>query len=504
MVIRKSTARSAVPVHALAEGRTTRRSKSPRRRKRPKNRDHSGMRLERRKPGAPATESAGGRAAVVRAPKSPVPTSSYPRARAVLVLVGTVLVGYTLWQLGFVHARWTWRLWGLNGVTLAFAAAALAPYCWRIPLWLTYRPKPALLADDPRLPEVTVVVPAFNEGQTLYESIKSILGSDYPAQKLRIIVVDDGSTDDTAQHAHSAALLDPARVLVIEQPRNHGKRRALYAGFAEVRTPVFVTVDSDTVLPADSLRALVTPLVIDTRIQAVAGRIDVLNRDDNVLTRMLAVQYRLAFDVVRAAQSRLGSVFVSPGAFSAYRMSAVRESLDGWVGQRFLGAYCFNGDDHALTNVVLGQGGLTVYQSNAPARTSVPRTFKRLALMYLRWSRSNIRESTLWMAFVPRLARHRDRWPAILDGIAHFTQIPARIALAPTAVIVFVLHPTLLLSAVFSAIVASGVYSLMYLRSEWSYDAAYTGLYAVFSLLALWWLYPVALVTVRQSRWLTR
>ncbi len=431
-------------------------------------------------------------------------TADHPRMRAMLVLVGTLTAAYVLWQLGFAQARWTWRILALNGVSLGLAVAAFAPYCWRIPLWLTYHPVPALQVEDPRLPEITVVIPAFNEGPTLFESIRSILGSDYPAAKLRIIVVDDGSTDDTAQHAHRAALLDPARVSVIAQPQNRGKRRALYAGFAHVQTPIFVTVDSDTVLPRESLRALVTPLVCDARIQAVAGRIDVLNRNDNLLTRMLAVQYRLAFDFIRAAQSQLGSVLVSPGAFSAYRMDAVRGALDAWVGQRFLGAYCFNGDDHALTNVVLGQGGLTVYQSNAPARTSVPRTFKRLALMYLRWSRSNIRESTLWMAFLPGLARRRDRWPAMLDGVAHFIQLPARIALAPVATLTFLLNPALLLSAIFSTIVASGVYALMFLRSERSYDAAYTGLYAVFSLLTLWWLYPVALLTVRQSRWLTR
>lgn len=386
---------------------------------------------------------------------------------------------------------------------LAMAATVAVSMAWRVVLWLGYRPVPAMPADAPDLPEVTVVIPAYNEGAAVRWAIRSVLASDYPAERLRLVVVDDGSTDDTWAHIQ-AATAGEERAEAVRLDRNRGKRHALYAGFARVRTPVVVTVDSDTELPRETLRALVAPLARDPEVGAVAGRIEARNRTDNVLTRMLAVRYRIGFDFVRAYQSRLRSVFVCPGALTAYRMAAIAGQLEAWRDQRFLGATCANGDDHALTNHLLSRGMATVYQGSAVARTTVPNTYRRLSLMYLRWGRSNVRESLRYLAFVPRLLRRPARWPAIADAMVRFVQIPLRLWLLAFGVALIVTHPGILVRSAALAVAFSLFHVAVFLRSERSWDAVYALLYALFSMLTLQWVAPWAAVTVRRARWLTR
>ncbi|MCB9738288.1 MAG: glycosyltransferase family 2 protein [Deltaproteobacteria bacterium] len=434
------------------------------------------------------------------------------RIERVLIVLGAVaaLVGLTAADLGpskITMARelvgedlWRW----IGRPAIALAGLAMISLVWRIALWLRYKPAEALAAQDPRLPEITVVIPAYNEGETVYHTIRSLLASDYPAHKLSIYCVDDGSKDDTASWARSAAVLAPDRVHVIEKEQNAGKRHALYTGFQQVRTSLVVTVDSDTVLPKDALRALVTPMVLDEKVGAVAGRIDVLNRGRNLLTRMLAVRYRIGFDFSRAYQSELGSVFVTPGAFSCYRVSVVKPHWDAWRDVKFLGANCSNGDDHHMANRVLWAGYKTVYQSNAVARTTVPSTYKRLSLMYLRWARSNLRESTLYMGHLPDLLRSWRNVPAVIDAAFSYLQLPLRMYLLFAGWLLILMHPVLLLRSVAFALTFALLHMVFFLRSERSLDAVYTLAYSVFALLTLQWIYPMALITVRQSRWLTR
>ena len=428
---------------------------------------------------------------------------------AILVFGAALFLSLTLIEDDLTRLSVARELLGPYFVVVAWPAAAMSivvlfSTAWRVVLWLSYRPVPPLSRTDPRLPKVTVLVPAYNEGRGAFECIRSILDSDYPADRLSVIAIDDGSQDDTYMHLCAAAASDHRRVQVIQFERNQGKRRALFAGFDLVTSPVVVTVDSDTVLKRDAIRSLVTPLVLDKGIGGVAGRIEVLNRDANILTRMLAVRYRIGFDFVRASQSRLRSVFVCPGAFTAWRMEALAGGLRAWRDQTFLGARCHNGDDHALTNLALSKGYATVYQGNAVARTSVPSTYRGLSLMYLRWARSNVRESLLWASLVPRLARKMRNWPAIVDGLASLVQIPLRLYLLLFGYGLLLIHPALLVRSIVAALAYSVVHAAVYLKSERSLDVAYTVLYAVFSLLTLQWVYPWAAITVRRSRWLTR
>src|SRR5262249_7140076 len=147
---------------------------------------------------------------------------------------------------------------------------------------------------------------------------------------------------------------------------------ALHEGFVRSRGQVLVTVDSDSEVHADTLRNLVTPLVVDESVGAVAGNVRVLNREGGPIARMMDVVFTYAFDFIRAAQSEVRTVMCTPGALSAYRRGLVLRVLPRWMAQTFLGLPANIGEDRALTNFILREGYHVTFQGNAVVDTEVP------------------------------------------------------------------------------------------------------------------------------------
>jgi hyaluronan synthase len=392
------------------------------------------------------------------------------------------------------------------GLVAHVALGVLAALALRIGLWLAYRPV-AAPPSDAALPTLTVVVPAYNEGPGVERTLNSILASNYPPDRLRVIAVDDGSTDDTGPALDRARTRLGARLTVIHLPRNRGKRAALYEGFTRATSDVLATVDSDSIVEPDTLRHLVAPLVARPEVAGVAGRVVAWNRAKNLLTRMLHVRYVLGFDFVRAYQSQLGTVWCCPGALQAYRTRVVAPHLDAWRDQRFLGAPCTNGDDHAMTNLVLRLGYDTVYQATATVHTLVPERYGKLCKMYIRWARSATREGFRALRFTPRraLAKGPLRGAAIVvDALAQPVAIVSRcLSVLGGAWLAFA-SPLWLLRSLFVATLFALPYALVFLRSERSTDVCFGVLYGWFALFGLFWIQPFATFTVRRRGWMTR
>jgi hyaluronan synthase len=371
---------------------------------------------------------------------------------------------------------------------------------FRTMLWFTYRPHPPAAFDA--APRMTVVIPAYNEGEMVAHAIDSIANANYPPDRLEIIVVDDGSTDDTWRHIQLAVARHGDRVHAIRQQRNGGKREALAAGFRLGHGDIFVTVDSDSVVAPSALLALAGPFISE-RVGVVAGKVLVYNRGEGIIPRMLHVRFTLAFDFLRAYQSTFGTVYCSPGALSAYRASAVRTVLEPWLKQRFLGAQATVGEDRALTNDIMRLGYDSIYQRTAVVLTIVPTTYKKLSRMLLRWNRSFIREELRFALIVWKRPLHA-RLIALFDSIITDLRYPVAyltLILLGTAF----LHDMRVLPRVLVAIgVISFFYSLYYLRSERSFNIVYGVLYEYFSFFLLFWIFPWALVSVRARGWMTR
>lgn len=369
-------------------------------------------------------------------------------------------------------------------------------------LWLRYRHF-ELRRPVAVWPKVSVIIPAFNEGPMVEKSIRSVALSDYPADAVEIIVVDDGSRDDTFFHMQHLRREFPNMVRLVRFAGNRGKRAALRAGFEAATGEIVVTIDSDSTVEPTTVREMVIPFLVDPKIGAVAGRVAVLNRDA-LISRMLEVQYALAFDFARAAQSTYRAVACCPGALSAFRRTLILPYMDEWCRQKFLGRPVNHGEDQALTNIVLRAGYDTVYQRSAAVHTLAPTTYRQMSRMFTRWERSYIVEGFSFAKFM--FTRYRDHHrvlPIVSFFVANLRlmlffyglfQVP--LVLATDFDTLFHGSCALLVGALFSA--------LYYLRIERSFRFLYGVLYAVYCVFLLQWILPYALLTVRDERWGTR
>jgi hyaluronan synthase len=382
-------------------------------------------------------------------------------------------------------------LWTYLGVLLLL---------FRTLLWLRYQPHPS--AEMQHAPMLTVVIPAYNEGEMVAKSIESVAAAQYPRDRLEIFVIDDGSKDNTWQFITQAAARHPELVTAVRFERNRGKRAALAEGFRKARGEIVVTIDSDSVIEAGTLLAMVGPFR-DANVGAVAGKVAVYNRKQGFIPRMLHVRFMLSFDFLRAAQSTYGTVYCTPGALSAYRVSVVRQVLERWVNQTFLGGACTFGEDRAMTNYILAENYDTVYQRTAVVHTIVPVTYKKLCKMFLRWDRSYVREEFRLGAIAwnrPLASRLITLVDILVTNIAYLLGYASLVLLLSVCVSN---HHVLTYMLAGIGLTAS-LNILYYLRAERSWDFIYGILYAYFSFFTMFWILPYAALTVRSKSWMTR
>ena len=421
-----------------------------------------------------------------------------PLAVLAALVVGFKLSSFESYQHLFDPRRLHNPLLALGSL---YALAFLLFQLVRTVLWWRYRPYP--LTEGP-LPRVTVIIPAYNEGAMVEKAIYSVVASDYPADRLEIFCIDDGSKDDTWDYIDRAAKRFPGLIQAIRFPANRGKREALYVGFTQGRGEYFVTVDSDSVIQPDTIKQIVAPMVQNPKIGAVAGNVKIYNRHANLLTRMLWVRFVLSFDFLRASQAMYGFVFCTPGALSAYRTEAIRPILEDWRRQTFLGRPCTIGEDRAFTNLVLRQGYHTFYQRHAVVYTTVPESYAGLCRMFLRWDRSNFRESYIQLKFMFTRYRGEQRLLPILDFFVRELEFPLSMIFIPLLIFAICLNPLILVKVIAAMAVVSCVLCLYYLSAERDLDFVYGVIFSFYTFFLLKWIRPYALLTLKDGRWLTR
>lgn len=388
----------------------------------------------------------------------------------------------------------------ISAQLLGLAAAGVM--LWRVGLVARYRSIPSV--EDDQLPTVTVIVPAYNEGAQVYRTIESLVASDYPRTRLKIVAVDDGSVDSTWGWMQRAAADHPEQVTAIHCPVNRGKRHALHEGFEHAVGSVVVTVDSDSEVLADTLRNLVTPFVVDSRVGAVAGNVRVLNTAAGVLPRMLDVAFTYAFEFMRASESEVDAVQCCPGALSAYRLRFVKLIADRWLEQTCFGRAANIGEDRAMTNLALAAGYHVKLQANAIVLTEVPVGLRQLSKMFLRWARSNVRETWVLGRFVFGDFRLGDKTGPRINFVWSVVTIVMGVGGFGLTLAALVTRP-LLLAWIAVAAIASALWpATIFAASRGLRGALWAFPYGVLSATVLAWIGPYGLFTVHRSGWLTR
>jgi len=237
-------------------------------------------------------------------------------------------------------------------------------------------------------PTVTAVIPMFNEGATIKETIQSILDSDYPHAKLKVICVDDCSSDDSYEQARELARLSNGRCKVIRNTKNVGKRCSIIRAVREAKSEIILSVDSDVVVDKDAVRQLVRRFT-SPRIAAVGGWIDVRNKHDNWLTRMQVVRYWYAYHFMKNLEWSMRRVLCLSGCLTAYRRDVLVELEPILEHRAICGVPIKYGEDRFLTRQIVKAGYLTTMTLTARCYTTVPATLSSYFSQQLRWRRSN-------------------------------------------------------------------------------------------------------------------
>ena len=254
--------------------------------------------------------------------------------------------------------------------------------------------------------KVTAMITCFNENPTSVVSIlDNILALDYPVHE--ILFLDDGSADPLAyevaksfaeahQNHENAPLFQ-----IVRYEENRGKRELMADGLKLVHGDYVFLLDSDSEILPSALTELLRPFE-DGKTTSCVGNIGVINRNDNICTKLQAIKYFGAFQMGRAAQSVTGDVVVCSGAFSLHKMDFILRNLEKLRVTNFLGITVSAGDDRALTYFAKMSGGKTRYQNTAYCETEVPSTWRKLTSQRRRWQRS---------AYIESLTAVRDMFP---------------------------------------------------------------------------------------------
>jgi cellulose synthase/poly-beta-1,6-N-acetylglucosamine synthase-like glycosyltransferase/peptidoglycan/xylan/chitin deacetylase (PgdA/CDA1 family) len=232
------------------------------------------------------------------------------------------------------------------------------------------RPDHAELPGPP--PSVTVLVPAHNEEHVIVLTVNSALASD--VKDLKIIVVDDGSTDNTGLLLDQHFANDP-RVHIIHQV-NRGKSASLSLAMSLAETEIVVTIDADTEIEPDAIGKLLRHFS-DPKTGAVAGNVKVGNRS-RWLTRWQALEYITSQNMEKRAFDLLNCITVVPGALGAWRKAAIQAA--GGISADTVA------EDADLTIAIRRLGWRVSYEEEAIAWTEAPETPGALIRQRFRWT----------------------------------------------------------------------------------------------------------------------
>ena len=254
-------------------------------------------------------------------------------------------------------------------ILLAFVA--LYPVCTAA-LWISggllFRGLDEHVADpgpEHEWPGVTILIPAYNEAAVIATCIGSALAADYP--RLEVLVLDDGSTDDTEAVALAAAGDDP-RCRVLRDPVNRGKAEQLNVGFREARHELVAVTDADTHVHPEALKLLVLRMERSSMVAAVAGSPHVTNRG-RLIQALQVLEAASIIGLIRRTQSFTGRVGVVAGVLGLFHRERVL-AVGGYESRMAT-------EDIDLTWKLLLAGWHTAYEPRALVGMQVPSTLPR-------------------------------------------------------------------------------------------------------------------------------
>lgn len=358
-------------------------------------------------------------------------------------------------------------------------------------------------ASGPRAVDVTqkkfaVIIPCFNESpDLLYKTVRSVF---FASGRKEILIVDDGTTyPSTKRLLREMSVKTNIKIHFFET--NKGKRQALYHAVKSMLSDVdyVVTVDSDTILDKNAFTSIIEPFS-DPKVGAASGDIRVLNEKQNLLTRMVGAYYWIGLHIYKRAQSAAGIVVCCSGCLSAYRADLLKEVIDEFVNQRFLGEACTHSEDRHLTNLILKKGYRVMFTPKAIAYTETPATLSGFLKQQQRWKRGYIRESIYTLTYA-----WKTRPVLFFEILLWELTIPfLSFGLMLGLVVTIITNPMFFLTTILPAwmffMVVRYVHIFFYAKRKIPGLLIYMFFYDIF----LYWQSIYALFTVKNKSWITR
>ncbi|WP_350352976.1 glycosyltransferase [Microbacterium sp. A8/3-1] len=291
----------------------------------------------------------------------------------------------------------------------------------------------------PYHPNIAVVIPAWNEGLVIGPAIERLLQLEYPAERLRIFVVDDASTDDTPEIVRAMAAAYPGRVVHLRRDKGgEGKAHTLNHGLdvvlADAWTEAVLIMDADVIFARDSLRKLSRHLD-DEKVGAVTAYIAEGSRDRNYLTRFIAIEYVISQLAARRAQNVDGAIACLAGGAQLHS----RANLEAIGGRIPTGTLA---EDTMTTFEGQLKGRRMVFEPHAVVLAEEPRSVDGLWKQRLRWARGNVQLTSIYRKLWFRPSRTHNLGSFVF-GLAWFTilLLPAFMLLAAGALLtLLILH----------------------------------------------------------------
>jgi len=229
-------------------------------------------------------------------------------------------------------------------------------------------------------PSVCIIVPCFNEASTIIQTVRSLIQLDYPKDKLEILIIDDGSKDDTYQRAEQ--LLKHPQVKLFHK-ENGGKHTALNYGISKTNAEFIGCLDADSFVAPNALKLIMTYFA-DLNIVAVTSALKIY-RPQNTIQRIQSIEYIIGI-ALRKALVCLDSLTVIPGPFSIYRKNIFQK-----IGLFIRG---HNTEDMEIAFRIQSNNYRIATAVNAYVWTSSPSSLKALQQQRKRWLQGFIRN--LW------------------------------------------------------------------------------------------------------------
>jgi hyaluronan synthase len=354
-------------------------------------------------------------------------------------------------------------------------------------------------------PTVSVLMPCFNEGQTVYETIESISKSNYPSEKFEVIAQDDCSVDDSYEWMLKAQRDFPnIRIRTGRNEVNSGKARTVCHAMQLSDAEIIISIDSDCIFHPDAIREL-TACFAEPNMGSVGGRVGVRNPNDSIITAIQTLVYYSAFQLYKIPENWTRSVCCISGCLFAIRRDLLQEIEPAIRARHWFGIPVNQGEDRFLTHQTLLRGFGTYINNDALCWTTVPNTLSVLFKQQLRWRRSIVRDFFFTLRTLPRHV-----WKLHPNTVLTLVLVPLGAIIGFVVVLAALASDPMSWAGPMPLVLALGIAAILtwvikrYSAKEAVEHPLAFGAYVAWSVVSSLFLTPLALCTMDSADWGTR